>query len=199
MELQNKLFEIQQKLKAPKSERNTFANFDYRSAEKILEAVKPLLGEHKLTLLLSDEVREVGDRIYVEATAEVSDGKDHIAVKSSAREELSKKGMDAAQVTGSASSYARKYALNGLFAIDDTDDPDAKDNAAKPAKTVASKLADAQDIQLMLTKAKEVSGLDTKDKVLEWFESTLRCLPNEVPKSDVAEILDEIEAERIKA
>lgn len=115
---------IQKELKAPKNQRNTFGNYNYRSAEDILEAVKPLLGESILTL--SDDIVSEGGRVYVRATATLRDGVgNQVSVTAFAREPESKKGMDESQITGAASSYARKYALNGLFAIDDTKDADA--------------------------------------------------------------------------
>lgn len=115
---------IQQKLKAPKSNRNDFGKYNYRSCEDILEAVKPLLGE--CTLVISDTIEAIGGRVYVKATATISDLKGvSVSTTAYAREAEEKKGMDVAQITGAASSYARKYALNGLFAIDDTKDADA--------------------------------------------------------------------------
>ena len=131
------LNEIQQALKAPKGQRNTFANYNYRSCEDILEAVKPLLG--KSTLIISDEVVHLGDRYYVKATVTLACGQMGIThqVSGYAREPLDRKGMDESQVSGMASSYARKYALNGLFCIDDTKDADTMDNSAKPAKKPA--------------------------------------------------------------
>lgn len=116
------LIKIQRELKAPKGQRNNFGNYNYRNAEDILEAVKPLLGETILTI--SDEMVMLGDRFYVKATATLQEGEKTISVSAYARESLEKKGMDSAQVTGSTSSYARKYALNGLFCIDDTKDAD---------------------------------------------------------------------------
>ncbi|EFL1942399.1 ERF family protein [Escherichia coli] len=121
-ELHKKLWTIQQTLNAPKNQRNNFGGYNYRSAEDILEAVKPLL--QNITLTVSDEIVLIGNRYYVKATATLSDGEDVIAVTAYAREEESKKGMDASQLTGATSSYARKYALNGLFCIDDARDPD---------------------------------------------------------------------------
>lgn len=118
------LGEVQFKLKAPKGQTNSFGHYRYRSCEDILEAVKPLLHEAGLTLTLSDDVVAVGNRIYVKATATVTDGTDAVSNTAFAREADSKKGMDDSQVTGTASSYARKYALNGLFCIDDTKDAD---------------------------------------------------------------------------
>ena len=121
-ELHKKLWTIQQTLNAPKNQRNNFGGYSYRSAEDILEAVKPLL--QNVTLTLNDEIVLIGERYYVKATATLSDGEDAIAVTAYAREEESKKGMDSSQLTGATSSYARKYALNGLFCIDDAKDAD---------------------------------------------------------------------------
>ena len=122
----NKLRIIQEKLKAPKSQRNKFGNYDYRSCEDILEAIKPLLKD--CIVVISDEIVQVGKRYYVKATATFVDGQDSVQATAYAREAKDKKGMDQAQITGAASSYARKYALNGLFAIDDTKDADMQDN-----------------------------------------------------------------------
>ena len=123
-----KLVNIQAELKAPKNQVNSFGKYKYRSAEDIIEAVKPILFKYQTALLISDEVVQVADRVYVKATAMLIDETNEelpIKVYGWAREEEVKKGMDAAQITGSASSYARKYALNGLFAIDDNKDADS--------------------------------------------------------------------------
>jgi len=123
------LVKIQAELKAPKNQTNNFGKYKYRSAEDIVEAVKPILNKYGTALVISDEVVQVGDRIYVKATATLLDDTDEVvSVSGWAREEEVKKGMDSAQITGSTSSYARKYALNGLFAIDDTKDSDATNN-----------------------------------------------------------------------
>ncbi|NLH62243.1 MAG: ERF family protein [Ignavibacteriales bacterium] len=136
------LIEIQKNLRAPKAHRNEFGGFNYRSAEDILEAVKPLLAEHGCVLTLTDEIVLIGDRYYVRATARISNSeKEIITVSAYAREEAQKKGMDAAQITGAASSYARKYALNGLFCIDDTRDPDGQ----VPEKTKEDILKQIED------------------------------------------------------
>lgn len=121
-----KLLSIQNELKAPKDKKNTFGGYNYRSCEGILEAVKPLLQEQGLMLTIKDEVVNIGDRYYVRATVLLDDisSNGEIAITALAREEEAKKGMDASQITGTASSYARKYALNGLFLIDDTKDAD---------------------------------------------------------------------------
>lgn len=121
-ELHKKLLTIQQTLNAPKGQYNKFGGYSYRSAEDILEAVKPLL--QNVTLMVSDEIVLIGDRYYVKATATLSDGEDSISATAFAREEKEQKGMTAGQLTGATSSYARKYALNGLFCIDDAKDLD---------------------------------------------------------------------------
>ena len=155
MGLYEKLSAIQNELKAPKGQRNDFGKYNYRSAEDILEKVKPICREHSTTLVLTDTVKMVGDRIYVEARAELHDwGSDEVIVTTaSARESLTKKGMDDSQVTGTASSYARKYALNGLFNIDDTKDADTNEyrrtidkaeEEEKKAKKEESKLSEEE-------------------------------------------------------
>lgn len=131
MELLNK---IQKELKVPKNQWNAFASYHFRNAEDIVEAVKPMLGT--ATLIMTDEIVCVGNKNYVKATATLADGKESESANGFAREADEKKGMDVAQVTGAASSYARKYALNGLFAIDDTRDADSTDNSAKKVEPV---------------------------------------------------------------
>lgn len=139
MSIVKTLSEIQADLKAPKGQRNSFGKYNYRSAEDILEAVKPLTSKHGLILTLSDEITLIGDRIYVKATARLTDGEQEVVTVAFAREEENKKGMDASQVTGAASSYARKYALNGLFCIDDTKDSDATNTHGKAETKPAAK------------------------------------------------------------
>lgn len=139
MKIKQQLGIIQAKLDSPKSQRNTFGNYNYRSCEDILAAVKKLLEETKTILTLSDEIVSIGNRIYVKATATLSDTDESISVSAFARESETKKGMDDSQITGAASSYARKYALNGLFCIDDTRDADATnthDKLPEPKKMV---------------------------------------------------------------
>ena len=119
------LIAIQSELKAPKSQFNKFGGYKYRKAEDILEAVKPLLAKQKCTLIITDDVVLIGNRIYVKATATIKNEKGECETTNGwAREEETKKGMDGSQITGASSSYARKYALNGLFAIDDNADSD---------------------------------------------------------------------------
>ena len=130
-----KLRKIQAELKAPKNQRNNFGKYNYRSCEDILEAVKSLLDKHKCTLTISDEVREVCGVLFVEAIVFISDGKDSVHTKAQAGIDPNRKGMDIAQSFGSSSSYARKYALNGLFLIDDTKDADSTNTHGKGAKS----------------------------------------------------------------
>lgn len=132
----NKLLKVQAELKAPKSQYNKFGKYTYRSCEDIVEAAKPLLSNQGLTLLMSDDVVLIGERYYIKATAtliDISDG-EQLAVSALAREPVSRKGMDDSQVTGSSSSYARKYALNGLFCIDDSKDSDQLNTDASSAE-----------------------------------------------------------------
>ena len=151
MKLHEKLLAIQTKLKAPKGQYNSFGKYSYRSAEDILEAVKPLNAEQGLLLTITDEIKEVGGRIYVVATATVSDGTDELKVSAFAREPENKKGMDESQITGATSSYARKYALNGLYAIDDNKDADTDEHKQQqenaPKKQPAQKQQQKQQQQ----------------------------------------------------
>ena len=135
-----KLSRIQAALKAPKNQRNDFGKYNYRSCEDILEAVKPLLAQEGLVLTITDSIEAIANRVYVKATATITDGEKSIFTEAYAREADGRKGMDESQVTGSASSYARKYALNGLFCIDDTKDADTMkpvEEAPKKAKAKA--------------------------------------------------------------
>jgi len=139
-DLNKRLAEIQSTLHAPKNQRNNFGNYNYRSCEDILEAVKPLLKG--LTLKLDDDMMILGDRVYVKATATISDGENSVAASAFAREAITQKGMSDSQLTGATSSYARKYALNGLFLIDDNKDADTDESKggtpAAPSKPKSS-------------------------------------------------------------
>lgn len=136
--LRQKLNIVQGELKVPKNQRNSFGNYNYRSCEDILEAVKPLLAKYGIVMTISDKIVNIGDRYYVESTVKLREDieRDDIEVSAYARESLLKKGMDEAQITGAASSYARKYALNGMFLIDDTKDADTMDNREKTPDVV---------------------------------------------------------------
>lgn len=142
------LLKVQEQLKAPKDKRNNFGGYSYRSCDDILQAVKPLLAENKLLLTLSDEIRLIGAHYYVVASAMVTlidSDEQSIAVEGWAREPEGRKGLDEAQITGSSSSYARKYALNGLFCIDDSKDPDQQQpqQAAPQQQSAAPTIDDA--------------------------------------------------------
>lgn len=156
MNIYEKLLVIQTKLKAPKAQYNKFGGFWYRNCEDILEAVKPLLAEVKATVVVRDEIEHIGDRYYVRATATLIDTESESMAAINniayAREDESKKGMDGAQLTGATSSYARKYALNGLFAIDDNKDSDNGENET-PKPTLDEKLlAEAERLKIDLNK-----------------------------------------------
>ena len=134
MEIFEKLKTIQQTLKAPKDQYNSFGGYNYRSCESILEAVKPALAATKTVLLISDAVEAIGGRVYVKAVAtlvDIDNPSESVVVTAYAREDEAKKGMDSSQITGATSSYARKYALNGLFCIDDNKDSDATNTHGK--------------------------------------------------------------------
>ena len=151
--IRQKLQGIQSSLKAPKGQTNKFGGYKYRSCEDILTAVKPLLAEWGCSIVIQDDIVEVGGRVYVKATVSLADNDTELAVSATAfaREAEAKKGMDDAQITGSASSYARKYALNGLFAIDDTKDADATNDhgkrAMKPSEAAMEKAQRQHDAQ----------------------------------------------------
>lgn len=146
MNVYKKLLEIQSKLKAPKGQYNAFGKYNYRSCEDILESVKPLLNEAKATIIIKDSIKEIGGRIYVESTVifiDIETG-EKIETTALAREEDNKKGMDSSQLTGATSSYARKYALNGMFCIDDTKDADNTNKHGKEEKENNSGISENQ-------------------------------------------------------
>lgn len=161
MKLHEKLLAIQTKLKAPKGQYNSFGKYSYRSAEDILEAVKPLNAEQGVLLTITDEIKEIGGRVYVVATATVSDGTDTLQVSAFAREPENKKGMDESQITGATSSYARKYALNGLYAIDDNKDADTDEH--KQQQENAPKKQQAQKQQAQKQQQQQEQGFTEKE------------------------------------
>lgn len=171
------LNKIQTELKAPKTQKNSFGGYNYRSCEDILEAVKPLLEKYEAVILLNDEIELIGERFYVKATARYKDKDTDISVSAYAREPLSKKGMDEAQITGATSSYARKYALNGLFAIDDTKDADATNTHEKQSDATISQ----EDIATLSSLFETLGGLG-----VDCYEGFLRSYKikslNELPK-----------------
>ena len=168
----NVLTTIQRELKAPKSKYNSFGKYAYRSCEDILEAVKPLLEKYDASMVVRDDIVEVGGRIYVKATATIQTADGATSVTAFAREADEKKGMDASQITGTASSYARKYALNGLFLIDDTKDADTDEYAIR-TKTIGKTKAGA--LEKMLTDA----GQDVKKFVAYYKVNSLEELTEE--------------------
>ena len=169
MNVYEKLIAIQSELKAPKSQYNNFGKYAYRNCEDILESLKPLLKEHKSTIYISDEIVTVLERFYVKATVTFIDAEtgEKIINTAYAREEEDKKGMDGSQVTGSSSSYARKYALNGMFAIDDTKDSDFTNTTIKGDNTG---LSEAQIKRLLAIASKvNISADDVKKVVAKTF------------------------------
>lgn len=187
LEILNK---IQCELKAPKTQMNKFGGYAYRSCEDILESVKPLLQKYEVALMLSDEIVQIGARIYVKATA-VLKGKDgEVSASAYAREPENKKGSDESQITGAASSYARKYALNGLFAIDDAKDADAtnthedaRDKKGEyPAPMSAEQVADL--LQLC-----EASGTDPRKVAAAYKTSDIAFVPFEKVRAQLLQKL----------
>lgn len=162
MSVYEKLMKVQGALKAPKDQRNNFGKYNYRSCEDILEALKPILKEVGAVVTITDRINQIGDRYYIESIAsfiDVEDGK-AVQVMGYAREAQEKKGMDDSQITGATSSYARKYALNGLFAIDNTDDMDKLNNAEadwnkKQEKKTKPKQDNEQEVKHMFSLANE--------------------------------------------
>ena len=174
MKLYEKLINIQSKLKAPKVQYNSFGKYSYRSCEDIFEAVKPYLEKEQISLILSDDLVLIGDRYYVKATATLTNGEETITNVAYAREEDTKKGMDGSQITGASSSYARKYALNGLFLIDDVKDSDTTNtgsNTTSNTKTQTTELEGSQRIALI----NEINELELEldiphEKILELYK-----------------------------
>ncbi|MCP2005275.1 UNVERIFIED_ORG: hypothetical protein J2Y78_003815 [Buttiauxella agrestis ATCC 33320] len=186
-----KLAEIQRTLNAPKNQFNSFGKYKYRSCEDILEGVKPLLGG--LFLSISDEVVLIGTRHYVKATARITDGESTHEATALAREEESKKGMDAAQVTGATSSYARKYCLNGLFGIDDSKDADSDEhkhqqNAAQPQKQEKPKPTPDQVLKAFTEAAGQKTTQEELKQAFAKAWSMLEGTPQQATAKDVYDI-----------
>lgn len=169
MEFIEKIVAIQSELKAPKGQYNSFGKYNYRSCEDILEGVKPLLAKHGLVLTIRDGIELIGDRFYVKATATITDGKEELSTEAYARESADKKGMDASQVTGATSSYARKYALNGLLAIDDTKDADTMDNSKKTAQQTQETVYNWQTL-----KAIAIQGGISEEELVHYVTETFK-------------------------
>jgi hypothetical protein len=196
MNVYEKLLDVQAQLKAPKSQYNSFGKYSYRNCEDILEAVKPICKKVKACVWLSDTLEKVGDRYYIKATAtfvDVESG-EKLTAEAYAREEETKKGMDGSQVTGASSSYARKYALNGLFDIDDTKDSDTTnthvkekpEEAPKPEETPKEqKPKEKTPRERLIAKLKEM-GINATDYAKE------KGLSGQVPDSRFEELLKEL-------
>lgn len=167
--LNQRVGDIQHKLKAPKGQYNSFGKYNYRSCEDILEGVKPLLKEHNLALLIDDEIVQIGERYYVKATAKITDGREIVSATAYAREPDTKKGMDESQITGATSSYARKYALNALLCIDDTKDADTMDNNKKPTQQTQETVYNWQTL-----KARATQGGISEDDLKHYLKETLK-------------------------
>ncbi|TDX14598.1 ERF superfamily protein [Buttiauxella sp. BIGb0552] len=186
-----KLAEIQRTLNAPKNQFNSFGKYKYRSCEDILEGVKPLLGG--LFLSISDEIVLIGTRHYVKATARITDGESIHEATALAREEESKKGMDAAQVTGATSSYARKYCLNGLFGIDDSKDADSDEhkhqqNSAQPQKQEKPKPTPDQVLKAFTEAAGQKTTQEELKQAFAKAWSMLEGTPQQATAKDVYDI-----------
>lgn len=186
-----KLCRVQAALKAPKNQRNNFGNYNYRSCEDILEAVKPLLAKEGLVLTISDSIEMIGTRIYVKATATLTDGEKEITTSAYAREADVKKGMDESQITGAASSYARKYTLNGLFCIDDCKDADTMDNTPPKSAPKKAKSNDKKSDALAIVK-KEMARLHIS------AEDISEILPKQYGKKKWADLTDAEAADMAK-
>lgn len=192
MEFIEKIVSIQSELKAPKGQYNSFGKYNYRSCEDILEGVKPLLAKHGLVLTIQDSIDLIGDRFYVKATATITDGKEQLSTSAYARESLDKKGMDASQVTGATSSYARKYALNGLLAIDDTKDADTMDNSKKPVQQTQETVYNWQTL-----KARATQGGISEEELVQYVTETFKVSkPSELKQEHYQQAFNWVNAKR---
>ena len=205
MDIYQKLSAIQQELKAPKSQYNSFGKYHYRKCEDILEAVKPLLAKYKCVLTMDDTIVQVGDRYYLKTLALLTDyeASGHISTTALAREEEHKSGMDGSQITGASSSYARKYALNGLFCIDDTADSDttnvgeekpqnrtqkggrqsAPSNPQKPVESKVKQLSADKYWELVGKYGSGQQG-DKGEDLREWYFNYINATPEQVARFD---------------
>ena len=196
MTLKEKLMNIQAELKAPKNLKNTFGGYNYRNAESILEALKPLLVKYKATVTITDTIEVIGDRIYVMAiasifNAEKTEAEDYpISTTAYAREADSKKGMDDAQVTGATSSYARKYALNGLFLLDDTKDVDSEEYQAQASRATAKEKPKPKQ-------SKPVEAKQEPSEVIPLTEEELLFLSSRYKGDNLTKLLDYYKIEDI--
>ena len=193
MNIYEKLQNIQKELKAPKNQFNNFGKYKYRSTEDILEAVKPLLDKNNCILTISDALENIGERYYVKAIATIKDSEMEISVSAYAREDDNKKGMDLSQLTGSTSSYARKYALNGLFCIDDTKDSDSTNKHNNNNTNTNSTVSEAQLKRLFaICKVNNVTGEQAKEMIIEMFGKNNS---KELTKTEYDKLIKRIEEE----
>lgn len=193
MNIYEKLTEVQNELKAPKSKYNSFGKYNYRSCEDILEAVKPILKAKRLAMTVKDDVFNIGDRFYIMATVTVFDceSEEKVTTTAYAREDADKKGMDGSQITGSSSSYARKYALNGMFAIDDTKDADGWNTHDKD-RTVEKKEAErATEEQVAKLRALYKGKEDKLTELLDKYDITN---PVQFKRMEIQSVIDKLEA-----
>ena len=193
MNIYEKLTEVQNELKAPKSKYNSFGKYNYRSCEDILEAVKPILKAKRLAMTVKDDVFNIGDRFYIMATVTVFDceSEEKVTTTAYAREDTDKKGMDGSQITGSSSSYARKYALNGMFAIDDTKDADSWNTHDKD-RTVEKKEAErATEEQVAKLRALYKGKEDKLTELLDKYDITN---PVQFKRMEIQSVIDKLEA-----
>ena len=170
MNIYEKLMNIQKELKAPKCQYNSFGKYKYRSCEDILESVKPLLEKYKVTIILTDKLEQIGERYYIRAKAILIDTESNNSIENTAyaREEETKKGMDGSQITGTSSSYARKYALNGLLLIDDTKDADTDEFAKENNKGKTKE--ESKEKKITPGQLKVLSKLYTGDNLVKLLE-----------------------------
>jgi len=184
------LISIQSELRSPKSQRNSFGNYNYRSCEDILEAVKPLCHRAGCFLTITDEITSVLDRVYIVAKATLSNGTESITTTAMAREAVTKKGMDEAQITGSASSYARKYALNGLFCIDDNKDADTDEQHIQSRNSPEKKTDDkATPEQIEKLKSMSVEMETTNPKGSAFIDGKIKA---GISKYDAQKLIDRV-------
>lgn len=190
--LNQRVVDIQHKLKAPKGQYNSFGKYNYRSCEDILEGVKPLLKEHNLALLIDDEIVQIGERYYVKVTAKITDGREIVSATAYAREPDTKKGMDESQITGATSSYARKYALNALLCIDDTKDADTMDNSKKPVQQTQETVYNWQTL-----KARATQGGISEEDLVHYVTETLKVKkPSELTQEHYQQAFNWVNAKR---
>lgn len=183
-----KLFDIQQELKVPKNQRNTFGNYNFRNCEDIMEASKPICAKHNCLLTCSDELIQVGDRYYVKAVATIYDldSEESISTFACAREEETKKGMDASQITGASSSYARKYALNGLLQLDDNKDADTNEYKKQQDKGNQKTVTKKVDKPVEMIDANQIKIIHTLFTKIEKSESQIfKNFTNDKAKENV--------------